>query len=459
MPEHKEGIVIAGAGLAGALMALYLARRGFEVSVYEKRPDMRRETIPAGRSINLALANRGITALEGAGVMDRVEPLLIPMRGRMIHDTDGGLDLQPYGNKPHEVINSVSRSELNCRLMDAAEETGRVRIHFHQAIEDVDFNARRLGVTDARDGTRRTIECERLIAADGAGSPVRKAMAAHTGMDVDIDMLEHGYKELNIPSDKDGQWQMERGALHIWPRGGYMLIALPNLDGSFTVTLFLPYEGEPSFDALGTDSNRIRSFFEREFPDATRLMPELTDTFLANPTGELGTVRCPQWRVDDFALLIGDAAHAIVPFHGQGMNCAFEDCQELDLCLEETGGDWQRAFARLEERRRPNAQAIADMALENYVEMRDSVRDPGFRLRKELGWLLEERHPERFIPRYSMVMFHHLPYAEAQRRGRVQAEILDELAADIEQASELDEDRADALIRERLEPVASAADR
>ncbi len=446
----RKDVVIAGAGLAGSLLALYLARRGLEVTVFEKRPDMRREDIPAGRSINLALANRGIAALEGAGVMDRIEPLLIPMRGRMIHDQDGGLDLQPYGNKPHEVINSVSRSELNCRLMDAAEATGRVTIHFNKAIEDVDFKARRLNVRDGSDGTRETIECARVIACDGAGSPVRGAMAAHTGMDVDIDMLEHGYKELSIPADGDGQWQMERGALHIWPRGGYMLIALPNLDGSFTVTLFLPYQGTPSFEALGTDPDRIRAFFEQDFPDATRLMPDLTDTFLSNPTGELGTVRCPRWRVDDFALLIGDAAHAIVPFHGQGMNCAFEDCQELDRCLTASEDDWEAAFAMLEERRRPNAEAIADMALENYVEMRDSVRDPEFILRKKLGWKLEERHPDRFIPRYSMVMFHHLPYAEARRRGEVQAEILDELTRDTDSVDGVDFAYADRLIQERL---------
>jgi len=449
----NERIVIAGAGLAGSLMAIYLARRGYSVDVFEKRPDMRRETISAGRSINLALANRGIAGLEGAGVMERVRPLLIPMEGRMLHDETGNLDFQPYGKRPEEVIYSVSRGELNKRLMDAAEETERVRFHFNQSLESVDFDQYRIHLFDDPGRQSWSLDCDRLIATDGAGSPTRQAMQAHLGMDVSEEPLAHGYKELNIPA-ADGQWQMEKGALHIWPRGGYMLIALPNLDGSFTVTLFLPFEGSPSFSELDDDPARIRHFFQANFPDATRLMPELVDTFLENPLSKLGTVRSPQWRVDDFALMLGDAAHAIVPFHGQGMNCAFEDCLELDRCLDESEGDWQQAFALTEERRRPNANAIADMALENYVEMRDSVRDPKFKLQKELGWQLEERFPDRFIPRYSMVMFHHIPYAEAQSRGRVQQDILDELTdGGASSPEEVDWALAEKLVGERLSVV------
>lgn len=448
-----EMIVIAGAGLAGSLMAVYLARRGYSVSVVEKRPDMRKETISAGRSINLALANRGMAGLEGAGVIDRVTPLLIPMEGRMLHDENGVLDFQAYGKRPEEVIYSVSRGELNKRLMDAAEETGKVEFLFHQALESVDFDQRRIHLLDETAGKAWTLDCDRLIATDGAGSPTRQAMKAHLGMDVSEDLLGHGYKELNIPGTEDGQWPMERGALHIWPRGGYMLIALPNLDGSFTVTLFLPHEGSPSFAELGDDPERIRRFFEDNFADATALMPDLVDTFLDNPLGKLGTVRTPEWRVDDFALLLGDAAHAIVPFHGQGMNCAFEDCLELDRCLDEADGDWGRAFALTEERRQPNANAIADMALENYVEMRDSVRDPLFKLQKALGWKLEERHPDRFIPRYSMVMFHHLPYADAQSRGKIQQDILNELTRDISSVDQVDYDKASRLIEERLPEI------
>ncbi|MEA5446368.1 NAD(P)/FAD-dependent oxidoreductase [Gammaproteobacteria bacterium AB-CW1] len=446
----NEKIMIAGAGLAGSLMAVYLARRGFDVTVFEKRPDMRQETISAGRSINLALANRGIAGLEGAGVMDRVNDLLIPMEGRMLHDEQGGLDFQAYGKRPEEVIYSVSRGELNKRLMDAAEETGRVRFHFNQALESVDFEQRRIHLIDELRGEKQALGCDRLIATDGAGSPTRQAMEAHLGMTVSEELLGHGYKELNIPGTANGDWQMERGALHIWPRGGYMLIALPNLDGSFTVTLFLPHKGEPSFNSLGNAPEKIRSFFESEFSDATKLMPDLLDTYLENPLGKLGTVRSPQWRVNDFALLLGDAAHAIVPFHGQGMNCAFEDCLELDRCLDEFEGDWTQAFAATEARRKPNANAIADMALENYVEMRDSVRDPKFKLQRELGWKLEERHPNRFIPRYSMVMFHHLPYAEAQSRGRIQQTILNELTADTDSLEGVDMKHADELVRERL---------
>ncbi len=434
----NERIVIAGAGLAGSLMAVYLARRGHEVTVFEKRPDMRRETISAGRSINLALANRGMAGLEGAGVMDRIKDLLIPMEGRMLHDEQGNLDFQAYGKRPEEVIYSVSRGELNKRLMDAADETGQVHFHFNQALESVDFRQRRIHLRDESSGEEQVLECDRLIATDGAGSPTRQAMKEHLGMDVSEELLGHGYKELNIPGTADGDWQMERGALHIWPRGGYMLIALPNLDGSFTVTLFLPHEGEPSFTSLGDDPERIRRFFENNFQDATALMPALVGTYRENPLGKLGTVRTPHWRVEDFALLLGDAAHAIVPFHGQGMNCAFEDCLELDRCLDEFSGDWEQAFAATEERRQPNANAIADMALENYVEMRDSVRDPKFKLQKELGWKLEERYPNRFIPRYSMVMFHHLPYAEAQSRGRIQQGILDELTEGVDSVEAVD---------------------
>lgn len=448
-----EKIVIAGAGLVGSLMAIYLARRGLTVDVYEKRGDMRRETVAAGRSINLALANRGIAALEGADVMDTVRPLLIPMKGRMLHDEAGRLDFQAYGKRPDEVIYSVSRSELNCRLMDAAEETGRVRFHFNHSLETVDFDQRRLILHDNHSDMGHHLDCDRLIATDGAGSPARQALQAHLGMDVIEDMLGHGYKELTIPGADDGEWQIDKGALHIWPRGGYMLIALPNRDGSFTVTLFLPYKGDPSFDTIGEDAEGIRDFFRRHFPDAMELMPTLVEDFQSNPLGKLGTVRCPRWRADDFALLLGDAAHAIVPFHGQGMNCGFEDCQALDRALEEAEGDWDRAFALTEERRRPNAEAIADMALENYVEMRDSVRDPIFKLKKQLGWALEERYPDRFIPRYSMVMFHHLPYADAQSRGRIQAEIMDELLKDADSLDQVDMNRAEALIHEKLPPV------
>jgi kynurenine 3-monooxygenase len=446
-------IVIAGGGLAGSLMAVYLARRSYQVTVLEKRPDMRRENVSAGRSINLALANRGIAGLDGAGVMDRVRPLLTEMRGRMLHDERGGLDFQAYGNKPNEVIHSVSRGDLNRRLMDAAEETGRVDFRFGQRVEDVDFRNRRITVIDEGSGARREMDADCVIAADGAGSPVRHALTAHLGIEASEELLAHAYKELTIPAAPTGGWRMDANALHIWPRGGYMLIALPNLDGSFTVTLFLPFDGEPSFAALGDDGARAEAFFREQFPDALALIPGLGEMFTRNPTGHMGTVRCPTWHVSDFLLLIGDAAHAIVPFHGQGMNCAFEDCLELDRCLEDFGDDWEGAFGTLEARRRPNAEAIADMALENYVEMRDSVRDPVFRLQKTLGWKLEERHPDRFIPRYSMVMFHHLPYAEAQQRGRVQQQILDALTEGVGSADEVDFKQADALIRKKLKPV------
>lgn len=439
-----ERVTIVGAGLAGSLLAIVLARRGLDVTVYESRPDLRKVAISAGRSINLALANRGIDALRGVGVMDRVEPLLIEMRGRMLHPVSGELNFQPYGRTPTEVIHSVSRGGLNGVLLDAAEATGHVDIRFGQPCTGYDFDAAVLVV----DGTRTA--CPVVIAADGAGSAIRASMARQCGAMVTEELLAHGYKELTIPAAPDGGYLLERGALHIWPRGGYMLIALPNLDGSFTATLFLPMRGPESFEALDNPT-AIDAFFARRFPDALALMPGLTGHFLANPTGRMGTIHTRPWHVDGRALLLGDAAHAIVPFHGQGMNAAFEDCAALDRCIATHRTDWASVFAAFEQERRPNTDAIAEMALENYVEMRDLVARPRFQLQKALGFLLEERHPGRFIPRYAMVMFHSLPYAEARRRGVVQQAILDALTDGVERIEDVDLAHADALIEARCE--------
>ena len=448
-------ISIVGAGLGGTLTAIFLARRGLEVTLYERRPDLRRVPQPAGRSINLALANRGLKPLRLAGLEPKVRKLLTVMRGRMIHPLQGPLDLQPYGQRAHEVIYSVSRPGLNALLLDAAEADG-VKLRFEMRCTGIDLGGIRLEFVNEVDGRQEFVPLTPCIGADGAGSVLRKALETQPGHAASEELLSHGYKELSILASGLGSHRMETNARHIWPRGGYMLIALTNHDGTFNVTLFLPQEGEPSFASLATPG-AIRDFFAREFPDAAGMIHDLEHAFLANPTGMLGTVRCSPWHLDGRALLIGDAAHAIVPFHGQGMNCAFEDCLELDRCYEERGGDWARTFALFYERRKPNADAIADMALENYVEMRDSVRDPGFLLRQRVAFELERRFPERFSPRYSLVMFRDdVPYAEAQRRGRIQAEILRALTAGIDDGAAVDYDRAGRLITTRLEPLPRA---
>ena len=439
-------ITLIGAGLAGSLLATFLARRGYEVVIYEKRPDLRRVEISAGRSINLALANRGIHALEEVDLMDRIGPTLIPMGGRMLHLEDGSLQLLPYGSRPEEVIYSVSRGGLNGILMDAAEATGRVRIHFESSCEEVDLDSREIVI--GAGGGRTRLPYEVLIGTDGSASAVRSAIIAKTDGELRVEPLGHSYKELSIPPADGGGFRMEKNALHIWPRGEFMLIALPNLDGSFTVTLFLPNEGEESFAAL-TDFSSVQALFRRRFADSIPLLPDLREEFFGNPTGHLETIRAWPWHYEN-ALVLGDAAHAIVPFHGQGMNCAFEDCSELNAAIDRQGGDWERIFADVAERRKPNTEAIADMAIENYVEMRSSVRDPKFQLKKQVAFRLEEMFPQRFIPRYSMVMFHLIPYAEAQRRGRVQGEILTELTAQATSVEEVDFEQARRLIEERL---------
>jgi kynurenine 3-monooxygenase len=452
-PRDTPEITFVGAGLAGSLLAIFLARRGYRVTLLERRLDPRKTAAPAsaGRSINLALANRGIAALEEVGIMESLRPALIPMAGRMLHDEEGRLRLIPYGNKPHEVIYSVSRAGLNALLLDAAESTGRVSVRFGATVGVVDFASRNVRFRTEGDPEPQTTPYDILIGTDGSASAVRAAILERTGGQLDEEPLGHGYKELSIPpaDGGGGGFRMEKNALHIWPRGEYMLIALPNTDGSFTVTLFLPSRGEESFETL-TTPDAVHALFERRFADAIPLMPRLTEDFFGNTTGHLETIRCEPWSFEDHALVLGDAAHAIVPFHGQGMNAAFEDCSAFDRCLGDSDRPWSEVFAEFEEGRRPNTDAIADMALENYVEMRSTVREPKFQLKKDLSFRLEERHPGRFIPRYSMVMFHTIPYAEAKRRGAIQEEILDELTSRAASLDEVDLARADRLVAERL---------
>lgn len=448
---NRRTVNIFGAGLCGSLLSVMLARRGLEVVVYEREKDSRKEDTPAGRSINLAMSARGMHALKHAGIFARVEPLLSPMRGRFVHHENGGTELQPYGQRPDEQIYAVSRAGLNRILLSAAEKDHGVDIRFeHEALALEEFGAR---IRKLGDGSELLIEDTPLIAADGAGSVFRRSLQQSGVIKASETLLHHSYKELTIGAGPDGDFQLEPGALHIWPRGGFMLIALPNPGGDFTLTLFLPNEGPQSFANIKT-ADQIHRFFETHFADAHALMPNLIDMFQHNPVGILGTVRCDQWHDGGRVLLVGDAAHAVVPFHGQGMNLAFEDCVLLDKILGEPDRSWDEVFSRFESRQVANANAIADMALENYLEMRDTVRNPKYVLQKQLGFELERRLPNQFIPRYSMVMFHaEIPYAEAQRRGAIQAELLDELTRDADTLEKIDIDAAELEAATRLTPL------
>jgi len=451
--DNKETITLIGAGLVGSLLAVLLAKRGFKVEIFERRDDMRKQNISAGRSINLALANRGIYPLEQAGLMDQVKPILTTMKGRMIHNIDGSENFQSYGQKPEEIIYSVSRGDLNKICMNAAEETGLVTIHFNQECRSVRFddNTLELRNTQTKEITQRLFT--RIIGTDGSASAVRESIHNIESKQHDIFPLGHSYKELRIPAGVDGTFQIDANSLHIWPRGGYMLIALPNEDGSFTVTLFMPTEGEISFNKINTE-DKVEQFFSQYFEDVFPLLPELKNDFFQNPTGRLATVKCSPWHYQDKALILGDAAHAVVPFHGQGMNCAFEDANDLAEVLDaqDTNKDlnWGNIFSTVDEHRKINGDAIADMAIDNYVTMRDSVRDEKFILRNALAFELEKRFPEYFCPRYSMVMFHRLPYSEAKQRGLIQEEILQQLTIDVTSINEVDFSCAEELIRDKL---------
>lgn len=449
-------ITLIGGGLAGCLLAMFLARRRFPVRVFERLPDMSKHRIPAGRSINLSLSTRGIHALKEVGLYRNIEKHLVAMPGRMIHDRDGKLLYQPYGRDESAVHYSVERAALNKILLDGAEAAG-AELFFGEKCEGLDFENRHLLLRREDDDNQRILPFDTLIGTDGAGSAVRQAMIVQKGIDCRDEHLPHGYKELAIPPGPEGAFRLEKNALHIWPRGGFMLIALPNRDGSFTATLFLPHSGLESFRTL-SDEGAILHFLETEFPDVLPLMSDPVHDFLNHPTGTLGTIRCFPWHVGDQALILGDAAHAVVPFHGQGMNCAFEDCVVLDRLLDEHD-NFESLYRNFEAQRKPNAEAIADMALENYIEMRDSVRDPKFHLRKHIEWLLEERHPARFIPRYAMVMFHRIPYAVAKERGDVQAGIIERLSESINRVDDVDLDLADRLVTESLPPLAAMPSR
>lgn len=475
-------ILIVGAGLVGSLAAVYMAKRGFNVEVYERRPDMRKVGISVGRSINLNISCRGIEALKRVGIADDVLAEVVPMMGRMMHARDGALTYQPYGKDDSEFGNSVSRGGLNKLLMDIAEETGTVNFHFNMKADNADFDSNTMTFIDEK-GKKIEVRASVIIGTDGAGSAVRNAMMKLDGFESSVEPLDYGYKELYIAPNEDGGFKIDKNALHIWPRGTYMLIALPNFDGSFTVTLFLPYKGDVSFEKLTTEE-AIRDFFNEHFHDATELMPDFVETFMNNPTGHMETIKCFPWNVGGQVLLMGDAAHGVVPFFGQGMNCGFEDLTIFEECIADhiaNGGalyverrlrkdeeprksgrlqlegesNWENLFTEFVQRRKENCDAIADMAVENFIEMRDKVGDPKFLLAKAVEKVLEKKFPGRYVSRYSLVTFSNVPYKLAKDAGIVCDEILSELVSGIDKADDVDLQRAEKLIDEKLAPMLS----
>ncbi|MEO8742240.1 MAG: FAD-dependent monooxygenase [Lysobacteraceae bacterium] len=474
-PDSGKTITIAGAGLAGALLAVLLARAGWQVEVFEKRADPRAVGYEGGRSINLALAERGLHALRQAGLHQAVLEQAVMMRGRMVHFIDGHTDLQRYGKDDSEVIWSVHRGRLNLLLLDAAEAAG-ARLHFDTRLDAVDFDTKTMRLANNMEHSLRDANFDVLIGADGAGSALRAAINSIAPLGERFESLGHGYKELEIPParmaevpreagsreqppDKTGGFSIEPNALHIWPRGRYMCIALPNTERTFTVTLFLPMhatDGAPGFDAI-PDAAAAHAMFARDFGDALPLIPGFDADWSHNPIGMLSTLYLDRWHLDSRAVLLGDAAHAMVPFHGQGMNCAFEDCVALARHIAESD-DFANAFAAFEAERLPNARAIQQMALENYLEMRDRVDDADYLLQRELERLLARRHPDRFVPRYAMVTFRRIPYATAFARGAIQRELLISATQGKSRIDEVDLEAVDRAIVDKLPSMPSETD-
>lgn len=447
----KQKITIVGAGLSGSLLSIFLARRGFQVDIYERRPDMRKVKISAGKSINLALSTRGIHALEQVGLAEKILTNAVPMKGRMIHDIKGELSFQPYGKNDSEFINSISRSELNIILMNEAEKFKDVRFHFNHRCTGMNTETKEVYLVNEENAEKIKTTSNTVIGTDGSASALRMEFLKSGFFNFSQTYEDYGYKELNIPVAANGAFRMEKNALHIWPRGAYMMIALPNIEGDFTCTLFMSHKkGEHNLAQFTTKEN-VTAFFKEIMPDAVPLMPTLQDDFFAHPTGNLLTIKCSPWNIDGKALLIGDAAHAMVPFFGQGMNCCFEDCYYFDTLLEKYGSDWEKIFTEFSVMRKENADAISDLAVENFVEMRDLVAHKDFILKKKADTLLEERFPDQFIPKYSMVSFHRIPYALAMKRGQIQDRVLMEMCSKINTIEELNLNDAFSKIKKEFE--------
>ena len=430
-----RGALIIGAGLCGSLLALRLAQRGYKVALYESRPDIRKVDVSAGRSINLALSDRGLKALALVGMAEKAKEKCIPMYGRLIHDVQGNTFASNYSGRTGEYINSVSRQDLNALLLDEVEKHENVTIHFNSKCVSVDIENTVAHFKSYKTKESFSVNADIIFGTDGAGSSLRKSYEVEKKFlfSYSQNYLTHGYKELEIPADKLGNHQISKDHLHIWPRGDYMLIALPNLDGSFTVTLFLSYEeGEYNFKDLTTEE-KVTEFFKSQFPDALALIPSIKDEFFNNPTGALGTIKCSPWMYQNKTLLLGDAAHAIVPFYGQGMNASFEDVTVFDSVLNEFEGDWEAVFKAYQKRRKKDTDAIADLAVDNYYEMRDHVANPLFKQKRKIEMDLEKTFPEEYLSKYAMVTFNpKIGYDEAMRKGRAQDKALLNLIADAE---------------------------
>jgi kynurenine 3-monooxygenase len=443
MSTDKKMTVI-GAGLVGSLLSIYLAKRGYEVSIFERRPDMRKSQISAGKSINLALSDRGWRGLKGVGIEDAIRKVAIPMNGRVMHNVKGELTYQPYGEAGQSIY-ATSRGILNCTLMDEAEKHG-VKIFFNQRCINIDLAKSIASFENGESHEKKEEQSRVIFGADGAFSAARLQLQLQTDrFNYSQHYLEHGYKELVIPASEDGAFRMEKNALHIWPRGGYMLIALPNLDGSFTCTLFFPFEGEHSFASIKSENDCI-AFFKKVFPDAVDLMPTLAEDFFHNPTGSLVTVKCFPWIYKDKVCLIGDAAHAIVPFYGQGMNCGFEDCTVLEKLMEEYGDDWAQILNTFQTSRKPNSDAIAELAVMNFIEMRDLVGSQKFLLQKKIEARIHEKYPEKWLPLYAQVTFSDIPYSEALRNGKSQQQIMEQVMNMENIETKWDSDEVEQLI-------------
>lgn len=444
--QQDDKLTIIGAGLVGSLLSIYLAKKGIEVDVYERRPDMRKIEISAGRSINLALSARGLNGLQGVGLVEKVLKQVISMKGRMIHPIKGENSFQPYGRVEVDAINSVSRGELNSLLLDEAEKAG-VNIHFNEQCIDYSIHKSNLTLKNTQTNHESIENVSPVIGTDGSGSPIRWSMIKNGRFNYSQNYLGHGYKELIIPPGPNGEHLLDKNALHIWPRKSFMLIALANMDGSFTCTLFFPFSGEVGFDKL-TNENKVQLFFNEQFPDAVELMPTLQQDFFNNPTGNLATIRCSPWYYRNKVLILGDAAHAIVPFYGQGMNCGFEDCIIFNENLSKFGSDWSKVFSSVSEQRIENTNAIADLSLANYVEMRDSVTNKLFQLKKQAEQLLSKEYPGEFLSTYSRISFNVEPYVEALAKGKIQDEILLQACKQIKDITELDTNKVMTSIQE-----------
>jgi kynurenine 3-monooxygenase len=448
--SNGSKLAIIGGGLVGSLLAVVMAKKGFAIDVIERRDDIRANALQGGRSINLALSYRGLKALEMIGVADEVKKMCIPMYGRAVHDTNGEVRVMPYGTGG-QAINSISRDGLNRVLLDEADKSDLVNMYFNERCDHIDFHRNDIFLRNEKSGETSKKNYNVYFGTDGAFSSARMALMKTDGLNFSYNQsyLDHGYKELNIPPASGGGWLLEKNALHIWPRKSFMMIALPNLDGSFTCTLFFALKGEESFEKLKTESD-VTAFFEQNFPDALPMMPTLLHDFFHNPTSTLATIKCGPWNYDDKMTLMGDAAHAIVPFYGQGMNCGFEDCSAMNDLIDKYPNNWKMIFEEFYKVRKPNSDAIGDMAIRNFVEMRDLVSDPDFILKNAIDKTMGKLFPEKWTPMYTMVSFTDTPYAEAKAIGEEHDKVLELIVKN--EGREIGDLLADENIGKILEP-------